>query len=280
MPRAPDIAPARRTVFARADVDILADVDRAALRQVVGIETGGDNRGPQHVGLQAGEGGGQQDIVGAARDQHRLVPGVGHALGGGDELGAHVGEIAAERLRGAQRVAVADAAGQHDRPVEERAHRADEHEGVEPAGLAAGASRQQHQPVGACCHRALGVADAGDIGEDKRAGVMQRRQHRRRRTDRGDDEFGPVPQQHLQIGIQPRIGAVHDQVRADRRRRLSGLVRMTAQPVLRYRRASRRAVRGCGSSPSGTRRSRRCGRPPPPVRRRRRETSAPRSAAG
>ena len=102
---------------------------------------------------------------------------------GGDEFGAHIGEIAAEHLRRAQRVAVADAARQHDRPVEERAHRADEHERVEPAGLAAGARGQQHQSVGAGRYRALGVADAGDVGEHQRARVMQRRQHRRRRAD-------------------------------------------------------------------------------------------------
>jgi hypothetical protein len=52
MPRAPDVAPAFGAIFfARADVDILADVDRAARRQVVGVEAGGGNRRPQHVGL-------------------------------------------------------------------------------------------------------------------------------------------------------------------------------------------------------------------------------------
>ena len=96
-------------------------------------------------------------------------------------------------------MAVADAAREHDRPVEEGAHRAHEHERIEPAGLAAGARRQQHQPVGAGGDRAFGVADAGDIGEHQRAGIMQRRQHRRRRSDRGDDDLGLVPQQHREI---------------------------------------------------------------------------------
>jgi hypothetical protein len=41
MPRAPDIAPARRAFLPRADIDILGDVDRAALRQVIGVEAGG-----------------------------------------------------------------------------------------------------------------------------------------------------------------------------------------------------------------------------------------------
>ena len=48
----------------------------------------------------------------------------------------------------------------------------------------------------------------------------------------------------------------------------------------RYPSAIRRAVRECGSSRSGTSRSRRCGMRPPRGRCRKRETSAPRSAAG
>lgn len=46
-------------------------------------------------------------------------------------------------------MAVADAAGEHDRPGEELAHRAHEGEGIEPAGLAAGARGQKHEAVGA-----------------------------------------------------------------------------------------------------------------------------------
>ena len=52
--------------FSRADVDIVGDVARAAMRQVVGVEAGGGYGGPQHSGLQAGKSGRQQDIVGTA----------------------------------------------------------------------------------------------------------------------------------------------------------------------------------------------------------------------
>jgi len=76
-----------------------------------------------------------------------------------------------------QRVAIADPARQHDRPGEERPHRADESEWIEPAGLTARAGGQQHQPVGARFHRALGVANAGDIGEYQRAHIVQRRRY-------------------------------------------------------------------------------------------------------
>ena len=101
--------------------------------------------------------------------------------------------------------------------VEECAHRADERERIEPAGLPAGARGEQHQPVGAGRYRALGVADAGDIGKHQRAGIMQRLQHRRGRSDRGDDDLRLVPQQHREILLQPRVGAMHDQVRTERR---------------------------------------------------------------
>ncbi len=127
-------------------------------------------------------------------------------------------------------MAIANASGQHDRPVEERPHRADKHKRVEPAGLTTGAGGQQHESVGTHFHRALGVADAGDIGEYQGASVMQGREHGRGRSDAGDDDFGFMPQQHLQIPWKPRVGTVHDQVRADRGGRFSASVGVTPQP--------------------------------------------------
>src|SRR5882762_7980762 len=70
--------------FSRADIDIRCDIDRTALRQVIGIETRGGNGRPQHVGLQAGKGCGQKDIVGAALNQHLLVSDIRHAVAGSD----------------------------------------------------------------------------------------------------------------------------------------------------------------------------------------------------
>ena len=68
--------------------------------------------------------------------------------------------------------AIGNAAGEHERSIEECPYRAHEHERVEPAGLAARARGQQNQPVGACRHRPFGVADRGDIGENQRAGIV------------------------------------------------------------------------------------------------------------
>src|SRR5258705_10690372 len=147
------------------------------------------------------------------------------------EWGPKRGKAAAKPLGGPQSVAAPVPPRQYDRSIEERPHRADKDERVEPTGLTAGARGQQHEPVGAHLYCALGVTDAGDIREHQRACVMQRREHRRRRADAGNDNLGPVPQQHLQILLKPRVGPVQDQVRTDRSRRPSALVAMTAQPV-------------------------------------------------
>ena len=64
------------------------------------------------------------------------------------------------------------------------------------------------------------------------AGLMQRPDHRRRRSDRGDHHFGPVPQQHGQILLQPRIGAMQDQIGADRGCGFAACIRMLLQSAL------------------------------------------------
>ena len=193
------------------------------------------DRRAQHVGLQARERCRQQDIVGRAGNQHLLISDIRHALARGDEFCAHIGEIAAQRLGRAKRVAVGDAARQHQWSIEERAHGAHEHERIEPTGLAARTGRQQHKSVGARGDGTLGMADRGDIGKHQRAGIMQRPDHRGRRSDRGDHHFGPVPQQHLQILLQPRIGAMHDQVGADRCCRFAACIRVRLQPDIDIR---------------------------------------------
>src|SRR5215831_10371460 len=69
MPCAPDVAPAFGPRLARADIDILADLDRAALRQIRGVEPRSRDRRLQHVRLQSGEGRCQKDVVGRTFDQ-------------------------------------------------------------------------------------------------------------------------------------------------------------------------------------------------------------------
>ena len=174
MPGAPDVAPALRVGFRARRGRCPCRCRCAARREIVGIETGGDDRWSQHAGLQAGESGCQQNVVGAALDQHRLVACVRHAFARGDEFCAHVGEVAAERFaaRSARPSLMPPASTMGRRRTRDRA---DEGERIEPAGLPAGARGQEHQAIGAGRHRALGVMEGGDVGKNERAGVVQRR---------------------------------------------------------------------------------------------------------
>ena len=280
MSGAPDVAPALRAAVARADVDVLADIDRAALGQVVGVEARRDDRRPQHVGLQAGKGRGQNDVVGAARDQHLLVAGVGHAFVGGDEFGAHVGEVAAERLRRPQRMAVADAAGQHDRTVEKCPTARTNTNGLSqpvwpPAPAVNSTSPSAPASIARSAWRMLATSASTSAPAS-----CKRRQHRRRRADAGDDDFRPraaaAPADPRCSRALERCTIRFGQIGAE----AAPLRRSGAAAAVRCRQASRRAVRRCGNSRWETSRSRRCGRQPPRDRRRRPETSAPRSAAG
>jgi len=94
------------------------------------------------------------------------------------------------------------------------------------------APRQQHQSVRARPNRALGVAYGGDIRKYQRAGIVQRPEHRFGRPDRSNDHLRPVPEQHLQIVFQARVGTVHDQIRTDRRSRAAVRVGMALQPFV------------------------------------------------
>ena len=234
MPRAPDILPAFWAVFARADIDVLADIDRATLRQVVGIEAGGLDRGPQHVGLQSRKRRGQQNVVGAAGDEHLLVARIRHALAGRDELGAHVGEVAAERLGGAQRVAVGDPPASTRGPSKNARTARTNTKGLSqpvwpPAPAVSSTSPSAPAATARSAWRieatsAKTSAPASCNGSSTGAG-----------DPRGNDHLGPVPQQHLQILLQPRVGAMHDQVGADRCRGFAACIGMLLQPAFDLR---------------------------------------------
>ena len=165
-------------------------------------------------------------------------------------------------------------------PSKKRAHGADEHEGIEPAGLAAGPAVNSTRPSAPAATARSAWRMLATSAKTSAPASCSGARDRRRRADRGDDDFRLVTEQHGEILLQAahwsgaRSGSGKSVPRACRWRRNGG----ATGP--RCRRANRRAVRGCGSSPSETSRSRRCGRPLPPDRHRRPETSAPRSAAG
>ena len=213
----------------------------------------------------------EQHVVELAGHEHLLVGGRRHALGRGDEPGAHVGEVAAEDLR--REAAPARPRrrrrARRGRRTSERTARG-EREPVGPAGLPAGTGREQHEPVGAGLDGPPGVVDRRDVGEHEAPRVVQRGDDRRRRADARDDDLDAVGADALDVG--GRVGVAHDDVRAVRRvrgprgRRRSG-------------RATRRARRASGSWPSGTHRWRPPGRRPARDPARTPGTSARRRAA-
>src|SRR3546814_13988758 len=77
-----------------------------ALRQIVGVEPGVDDRPAQIIAVNAGEEVRIDDVGGAAFDDAVLVAVVGILLGTGDEGAADIGEVGPARLRGEARAAV------------------------------------------------------------------------------------------------------------------------------------------------------------------------------
>jgi hypothetical protein len=115
-----------------------------------------------------------------ALHQHLPVRVLREALAGGDEPGAHIGEIAAQRLGGSDGMAVGHSARYHHDALPELADRAHEGERIGPTGLAARAGRQQHEAVGSGSHGLLRVPHRGDVGQHQAARVLQRLHHRLR----------------------------------------------------------------------------------------------------
>ncbi len=158
-------------------------------------------------------------VVQPARHQHLLVGVLRQTLSRGDELGAHIGKVTAQCLGSGHCMSVGHTSRHHDDAVPELTHRPHEGEGIGPSGLAAGAGRQQHQPVDAGRHRLLGVADRGDVGQHQATRILQRLHHRLGRAHRGDHDLRLVAQHGREVVGHARVGPVHDQVGAPRRRR-------------------------------------------------------------
>ena len=75
------------------------------------------DRAAQHVAGHAGKRARGYDIVQFGTDRCRHIGGLGHAFVRGDESRAHIGQVAAQSLCLAPRVAVADGAGEDNRPT-------------------------------------------------------------------------------------------------------------------------------------------------------------------
>ena len=89
------------------------------------------------------------DVGGAGAEDHLLVVGRGIVLGGGDEAGAHVGEIGAHHQGGGDILARRQAARQDDGPLIEAADLVDQGERIDDPRVTAGPRRDQDQAVDA-----------------------------------------------------------------------------------------------------------------------------------
>ncbi len=212
MPGAPDVAVAPRAGRGAAGQGLHRELARPEA-EVGRVQALGRHGLAHHVGRQPGERAGQVDVVQLAVDDHVLVGRGGVGLGGGDEPGAHVAQVAAQRLRGPQRPAVGLAAGHRDHAAEHGADGPHERERAGVAGLAARARREQDQPVRPGLDGPLRVPDAGHVRPHLNPGVVQRRDHRGRRPDAGDDRGRRVRHDRGEIGLQPHVGLVHDEIR-------------------------------------------------------------------
>ncbi len=123
----------------------------------------------------------------------------------------------------------ADTAGKDNRAGKELPYRAYEGKRIEPAGLPAGAGRQEDETVRPGGDRAFGVPYRCDISEDERAGIVQRRNDGGRGADAGDYDFRTVGEYDAEIFGKTPIRRVYYQVGAERRGYCPGCLLMITQ---------------------------------------------------
>ena len=83
--------------------------------------------------------------------------------------------------------------------------------------MSAGAGRHRDDAVDAGFRRLLGMTQADHVVKDQTTIAVHGLDQIGHRAERGDDQRHLVLDGDLKIGLHPRIGAVHDQVDAERR---------------------------------------------------------------
>lgn len=78
--------------------------------------------------------------------------------------------------------------------------------------MPARARGEQHEPVDTRGDRALDMTQGCHIGEDQHTGVVQRSDDMDGRPDAGDDGGYPMGGDDVEVGCQPGIRPVHDEV--------------------------------------------------------------------
>src|SRR5271163_568182 len=133
------------------------------LRESVRVEPGLDDRGPQIVAEYAGEVGRPDDVGGVAADDRLLILLDRARFGRGDKSRADIGEVGAHHLGCENSPPGGDRAGEQQGSLEPGADVLDERERRGRAGMAAGASGDRDQPVGALFDRLVGEAVVDDV---------------------------------------------------------------------------------------------------------------------
>ena len=211
MTGAPDILPGSRLGIRKP-----AHV-RRFFRQQLGIDTVTRDRRQQEIGEHAGEAVGIDDILDAAIDDHLLVGVLRIQLAGRQETRAHVSEVGAEHLGGADLMAVADAAAKHQAAVPKLANLAHQRKCALVGGVAAGAAADADQSVGAALDRFAGMQRIDDIAEYDAAIAVHRLDGAARIAETGNDQRHLVRDDDLKVGLVARVGAMHDKIDGVRR---------------------------------------------------------------
>ena len=145
-------------------------------------------------------------------DQRGLVGLIGVGFRSGDEAGADIGEVGAERERGGNAPAVGDRARQQDGALEPLLDLAHQRERRQRAGVAAGAGADQDKAVDALFGGLARVLDVDDVVEHDAAVGMRGLDDFLRRTQRGDDDRNLMLHAGLHVLHQPVVGGVADLV--------------------------------------------------------------------
>ena len=180
---------------------------KAALLQALAHKAGGHARDSGRV----------HDVGSFGAEDHVFVGLRRVVFLNGDHAGAEVSEVGPEHLRGQNFMAVVEAAGQQHGFVEELANFCDQGKGTPRSGMTAGASRDGNQTIDAGLGGFLGMAAGGDVVEYQTAVAVHRVDHFFYCTEAGDDDGHALLHADGQVGLQARVGVVHDEVDGVRR---------------------------------------------------------------
>ena len=97
--------------------------------------------------------------------------------------------------------------------------------------MAAGAGAHRDQAVDAGFRRLAGVAHVDDVVEHEPAIALHGADQLLHGAERGDDQRHLVLDRDLEVGLQPRIALVHDQIHAERRARPAGVAFDAVEPL-------------------------------------------------